>query len=195
MSTTSPLTPAQLHSARDRLRARVAQAASDGAAWAALAGVSSLLGQQADAMEAWARASALPGASADAHLELARAATLVERWDVVIDALLRLDVAALRDAAQVWVASAMAAVGARELSGTPRGEAARKQAVALRRRHVALRPHDVAAHADLGVLLFDLGEVHEACATFARVAAMDPRFFEDNDAERDAYARAREVLR
>lgn len=189
------LSPAELGTARDRLRARTAQAPTDVTAWTSLAGVLSLLGQRVEAMEAWGRASALPGAGPEVHVEHARAATLIERWDVVIDALLRLQPAALRDAAQVWVASAMAAASARELSGTPRAEAARALAVTLRRRHVALRPHDVAAHADLGVMLLDLGEAHEACAAFARVAAMDPRFFEDNDAERDAYARAREELR
>lgn len=186
---------AELMTARERLLARTAATPTDAGAWAALGGVLGLLGQRVESLEAWSRASALPGADASAHVAYAQAAALVERWPAVVEALGRLDPAALRDAAQVWAASAMAAEGARELAGTTAGEAARRAAVALRQRHVALKPHDVAAQADLGVMLLDLGDAREACAAFARVARMDPRFFDDNDVERAAYERAREVLR
>lgn len=183
----------ELLAARDRLAARAEAAPTDGAAWSSLGRVLSALGRRVEAVEAWARASALPGATAGTHVEYARSAALVERWDAVVAALVRLDPASMADAAEVWAASAMAALVARERMGTTSGEAARRVAVALRVRHVALRPHDVAAQADLGVMLLDLGDAREACAAFARVARMDPRFFEENEAERDAYARAREV--
>jgi cytochrome c-type biogenesis protein CcmH/NrfG len=179
----------ELHRARERAEARTREAPGEAEAWSSLAGVYTLLGQRVDAVRAWSEASRLSSA-AEVHVHYAQAAALIERWPDVVQALERLDPQAVSDASAAWSCSALATLAARATDSP----VARARAVALRRRHVALRPHDVAARADLGVMLLDLGDARAACAAFAQVAAMDPSYFDDNVAERVAYARAREVL-
>lgn len=183
------LSTEELNRARERCEARTREAPDDAQAWSSLAGVYTLLGQRVDAVQAWGEASRRSRA-AEVHVQYAQAAALVERWPDVLVALERLDPQAVSDASAAWSTSALATLAARATDSP----VARARAVALRRRHVALRPHDVAAQADLGVMLLDLGDARAACAAFAQVAAMDPSYFEDNEAERVAYARAREEL-
>ncbi len=183
------LSTEELHRARERCEARTRESPDDAQAWSALAGVYTLLGPRLDAVRAWGEASRRSRA-AEVHVQYAQAAAVVERWPDVLEALERLDPQAVSDASLAWSTSAVATLAARATDSP----VARARAVALRRRHVALRPHDVAAQADLGVMLLDLGDARAACAAFAQVADMDPSYFEDNEAERVAYARAREVL-